>query len=63
MLKTWIGSDAIFYRTVELLKTASRMPPAPYPTKWRDESGSMMGWVFGPVSRPEFVIDDVEVPY
>ena len=63
--KTYIGVSELFNRTLELLKTApvDRLPPAPYPTKWKDEDGRMMGWVFGPVARADFVIDESEVPY
>ena len=63
--KVYIGVIPMAERTLELLRDCpiDRLPPAPLPKKWNDESGRMMGWVFGPVIRPDFVIDESLLPY
>ena len=65
MVPVFVGVVPLYERTLELLNSVdrNRLPPAPYPKKWKDESGRMMGWVFGPVMRPEFTIDLEELPY
>ncbi len=63
--KAYIGSQELFERTLDLLSSCplGRLPVPPKPVKWRDEAGAMVGWVFGPVSRPVFQIDESELPY
>ena len=63
MAKVYIGVVPMLDRTVELLNSHCKLPPAPRAVKWRDEKGKMMGWVFGPVEREEFYIDESELPY
>ena len=61
-MSVYIGIVPMIERTLELLSADHSLPPVPYPKKWTDESGRMMGWVFGPVQRPEFVFDG-ELPH
>jgi hypothetical protein len=63
MSRTWIGVDEMLSRTIELLNSDCKMPPAPMPAYWRDENKKIMAVVYGPVDRPDFVIDEAEVPY
>jgi hypothetical protein len=56
-----IGVEGIFDRTIEILKPENKLPPAPYPMLFGGFDRPMPLW--GPLERPEFVIDESELPY
>ena len=59
----WVSSDIAFHRTLELLHSdvpLVRVVP-PGIKIWRD--GDQPIAVFGPVQRPDFVIDESDLPY
>jgi hypothetical protein len=69
MSKVMIGVGLLLDRTIELLNTDCRLPPAPYPSLHHTTRSGELGFgggtivLWGPVERPDFVIDEAEVPY
>jgi hypothetical protein len=63
MSKTYIGVEPMLERTLQVLFSDPSVVPAPSPRYWKDENGRIMGIVYGPVERPDFVIDEAELPY
>ena len=60
----YISSEAMFARTTQLLKDLSidlTCVTPPKPVIWRDTGRPML--LFGPVERPDFVIDESDLPY